>query len=136
MAKEGGLNCVFQASAGSPSSYVSLDGQRSTTFTGEGVNANTTDKNQQGWGSTQNVLRRGTVQIEGQPVWGDTILETIRSAWENGTDVDGQIVFDSAGKKYTGNWQVTAFDISADAEDITSYSITLQNNGALVYAAT
>ena len=95
-----------------------------------------TDKSQQGWSSTLNVLRNGTVNAQGKADWPDSLgLEVIRVAWETGADVEAKLVLNKAGAHYRGNFQVTQFNVSGAQNNATDYAITLQNNGALTYAA-
>ena len=89
-----------------------------------------------GWGSTLNVLRRGTVNCQGKADWPDTDgLDAVRNAWETGVDIEGKIILNAAGANYTGFWQVTQFNASGTHTTATEYNFTLQNNGVLTYAA-
>ena len=136
MAKESGINVLLQVSTGSPTAFVTVAGQQSTEFVGDTETDDITDKGQSGWGSTLNVLRRGTINASGKADWPDTTgIDVIRTAWEGGTDVEAKAILNAAGAHYRGSWQVTSFNISGAQNNATEYSFTLQNNGALTYAA-
>ena len=139
MAKEAGVNVILQVQGQtdtSPTDFVDLAGQQTTEFVGDTETDDITDKTQQGWGSTLNVLRRGTVNVQGKADWPDTTgLDQIRQAWQNGTDIEGKIILNSAGAHFRGFWQVTQFNVSGAFNNATEYNVTLQNNGELVYAA-
>ena len=138
MAKEAGVNVLLQVAdgTGSPTGFVTLAGQQSTEFVGDTETDDITDKSQQGWGSTLNVLRNGTVNAQGKADWPDTQgLDVVRIAWETGADVEAKLVLNKAGAHYHGLFQVTQFNVSGAQSNATEYSITLQNNGALTYAA-
>lgn len=138
MAKEAGTNVLLYVSDGSasPTSFVAVAGQQNTTFQGDTTTDDITDKTHSGWSSTLNVLRGGTVNVSGKADWPDTTgLDEVRDSWENGNDIEGQIVLNSTGSKYTGFFQVTAFQVDGAHNNATNYSFTLQNNGPLTYAA-
>ena len=136
MAKEAGVNVLLQVSTGSPTAFVTVAGQQSTEFVGDTETDDITDKAQAGWGATLNVLRRGTINASGKADWPDTTgIDIIRAAWEAGTDVEAKAILNAAGAHYRGLWQVTSFNVSGAQNNATEYSITLQNNGTLTYAA-
>lgn len=138
MAKESGVNVLLQVSDGaaSPTNFVTVAGQQNTEFVGDTETDDITDKSHAGWGSTLNVLRRGTVNCQGKADWPDTAgLELVRSAWEAGADIEAKVLLNNAGANYSGFWQVTSFNVSGTHTTATDYNFTLQNNGALVYAA-
>lgn len=136
MAKESGVNVKFQVSGGSPTEFVNIAGEQTTEFVGDTRTDDITDKAHGGWSSTLNVLRGGTVNVSGKATWPDLLgLDAIRSAWEGGTDIEGKMIFNSAGANYTGFWQVTAFNISGNFDNSTEFTCTLANNNVLTYAA-
>ncbi len=137
MAKESGINVILQVSdGGSPTSLVTVAGQQNTEFVGDSETDDITDKAQSGWGSTLNVLARGTVNCSGKADWPDlTALDLVRAAWEARTDLEAKIILNAAGANYLGFWQVTSFNISGAFNNATEYSFTIQNNGELIYAA-
>ncbi len=122
--------------AASPTNFVTVAGQQSTDFVGDSETDDITDKSQTGWGSTLNVLRRGTVNCQGKADWPDTAgLDLVRTAWEGGLDIEGKLLLNTAGAHYVGFWQVTSFNVSGTHTTATEYNFTFQNNGALTYAA-
>ncbi len=137
MAKESGVKVLLQVSDGaSPTSFATVAGQQNTEFVGDAETDDVTDKAQQGWGATLNVLRRGTVNCQGKADWPDSAgLDLVRAAWQAGSDVEGKLILNNAGANYRGLFQVTAFNVSGAQDNATEYSFTLANNGALTYAA-
>ncbi len=136
MGKEAGTKVLLQISAGSPSEFVTVGGQQSTEFVGDAETDDITDKAHSGWGSTLNVLRRGTVNCQGKVDWPDLLgVDSIRGAWEGGTDIEGKLLLNDAGANYLGFFQVTSFNVSGTHTNATEYNFTLANNGPLVYAA-
>ena len=138
MAKESGVKVLLQVSDGaqSPTNFVTVAGQQSTEFVGDTETDDITDKSQTGWGSTLNVLRRGTVNCQGKADWPDVAgLDLVRLAWEGGNDIEAKLLLNDAGAHYVGFWQVTSFNVSGTHTTATEYNFTLQNNGQLTYAA-
>ncbi len=136
MAKESGVHVLLAVSEGSPISYVTVAGQQNTEFVGETETDDVTDKSQQGWGATLNVLRRATVTCQGKADWPDSSgLDAVRNAWQSGSDLQCRLTLNAAGANYTGLFQVTAFNVSGTQSDATEYGFTLANNGSLVFSA-
>jgi len=137
MAKEAGTNVLLQVSAGSPTEFITVAGQQSTEFVGDVETDDITDKSHAGWGSTMNVLRRGTVNCQGKADWPDTNgLDAVRNAWENGNEIEAKIILNVAGSHYRGQFHVTQFNASGTHLNATEYNFTLQNAETLVYSAT
>ena len=138
MGKESGTKVLLQVSDGaaSPTNFVTVAGQQNTEFVGDSETDDITDKSHSGWGSTLNVLRRGTVNCSGKADWPDTSgLDLVRTAWQGGNDIEGKVILNNAGAHYVGFWQVTSFNVSGTHTTATEYNFTLQNNGELSYSA-
>lgn len=138
MAFEAGKNVLLAVSDGaaSPTNFVDVAGQQETSWVPETVTDDITDKTNDGWGSSLNVLREGVINCSGKANWPDTTgLEVIDTAWRTGVDVEAQITFNLTGKKYYGFFQVTNFQIEGPVRGATAYTIQLRNNGPLTHAA-
>jgi predicted secreted protein len=135
MAKEKGLNVLLKVGDGDEMSetFTTLDGQRNTTFAGSSTTANTTDKNNGGWETEEQLTRSGQVTSDGQCVWGDTPLQDLLTAWRTGARINCELVLNAAGDKYAGSFSVTNAQISGPYNDMTSYSFTLSPTGALTF---
>lgn len=138
MTKESGTNVLLYVNAGvgSPTSFELVAGQQTTTWVGNTETDDITDKGHGGWGSTISTLIRGQVNCSGKADWPDTNgLDQVRAAWQARTQIEAQIVLNSSGKKYFGNFYVTAFNIDGAHNRATEYSFTLDSAEALNYAA-
>ena len=114
--------------------FAVLAGQQDTEMQGSTTTDDVTDKDQQGWGSTLNVLRQITVTTSGKAKWPDlTGLDALRVAWETGADVNCEIVLNTGGAKYAGAFTVTAWNVSGGHTGATAYNITIENNGVPTY---
>ena len=134
--KELGKNCIFKLSDGaSPPTFTKVAGQQDTKFSGAANAIDTTDKDAGTWGTNISGPKKATVTMSGEAVWPDTAgLEALRTAWDAGDEINGNVVFNSAGANYSGSWCITAFEIDAKATDVTSYNITLMNATSLTWA--
>ena len=137
MAKEAGSNVkLYISDGGSPTSFALLAGQQSTELVGGTETDDITDKGHTGWGSTLNVLRRFTVNVQGKANWLDTTgLDLIRAAWIAGSNVECKLIVNSNGSNYIGLFQVTQFNVSGTHLNATEYSCTMVNNGTITYSA-
>ena len=137
MAKEKGLNVVLQVGDGaSPGEvFTTLAGQRDTTLDGSTTTADTTDKSNAGWETSEAVTRSGQVTCSGQCSWGDAPLEALLAAWRTSNPVNCELVLNAAGDKYAGNFSITAAQISGPFNDMTTYNFTLSPTAALTFTA-
>ena len=133
MAVEKGLKCLLQigATATAPSSYTTLEGQTDTSFDGSVNIADTTDKSNDGWQTGLATTRSGAVSVSGNLYSSRAGLDLLEAAWVAGTTHACKIVFDASGAGYSGDFYVTAFNISGSTNDVTKYSITLTPAAAL-----
>ena len=138
MAKEPGTNVLLQITTeASPTNFVTVAGQQTGSFTGNTESDDITDKSQQGWGSTMNVLVRAQVAVQGKADWPDlTGLDTLRSNWQNRTFLEAKLLLSAAGAHYRGLFSVTQFNINGAYNNATEYDVQLDNAEALVYSAT
>ena len=135
MTKESAKNCIFHVSSDG-TTFGAVEGQNDTQFSGSGSPIDVSDKTSDGWGSTIQGLKSATVSLSGVCNWGsDTYYQILRDAWENQTEIDGRVIFNAAGNHYEGKWSVTQFDCGGSHDGATEFSFTLQNAGALTYAA-
>lgn len=135
--KELGKNCIFKVGDGaSPETFNKVSGQVDTKFAFAANAIDTTDKDSGTWGSSISGPKKATVTLQGEAVWPDTSgLEALRSAFDSGDEINGHAVFNSAGAYYAGSWCITALEIDAPTNDVTKYSITLMNAGALTWSS-
>lgn len=137
MAKEPGTNVLLQVSTeASPTNFVTVAGQQTGSLTGNTETDDITDKAQQGWGSTMNVLVRAQVAVQGKADWPDLNgLDNLRSNWQARTSIECKLILNSAGGHYRGLFFVTQFNVSGAFNNATEYDVQLDNAEALVYAS-
>jgi TP901-1 family phage major tail protein len=138
MAFEKGKEVLLYVSDGaeSPTNFTAVAGQQDTNWVPETTTDDITDKTNDGWESTLQVLHAGVITCSGKAKWPDTTgLELLDTAWRTQVDIEAQIVFNTTGKKYTGFFQVTDLQFQGPVRGATAYTLTLRNNGPLTHAA-
>lgn len=136
MTKLAGKNLLLKVdvSSGSPGSFVTLEGQQQGTFAGESELADITDKANEGWRSSLQVLHGGNIQIAGVHDFPEsTTFQKIRQAWLNQTEITCRLYVNNLGNYWEGSFSVGPFQIEGAYNDAIRYSFTLNNTGALVY---
>ena len=133
MANEKGLTCLLKVgtTASAATTFNTVEGQVDTSFSGSVSTADTTDKGNSGWATGLATTRSGTVQCSGNVLSTRPNLKLLETAWVSGTTHNCQILFDSAGNGYKGDFYVTDFSISGSVNDVAKYSLTLTPAAAL-----
>ncbi|MBF0270319.1 MAG: hypothetical protein HQL44_17195 [Alphaproteobacteria bacterium] len=122
-----GTSCLLYIgnTSSSPSSYTVLEGQTDTSFDGSTNVADTTAKDNSGWQTGVPTTINGTVQCSGTLRDSRANLDALEIAWRNRTSHACKIVFDGAGKGYSGDFYVTQLNIQGPTRDVVKYQITL-----------
>lgn len=133
MASEKGLTCLLMvgATATAPATYTKLEGQTDTSFDGTVNMADATDKDTGAWVTGLSTTRSGTVSASGNLKTPRPMFTLLETAWSGGTTHGCKIVFDSAGKGWTGDFYVSSLSVSGGTGDVLKYSVTLTPAGAL-----
>ena len=133
MANEKGLTCLLRvgATASSPSSYGTLEGQTDTSFDGTVSTADTTDKDSGAWETGLATTRSGAVTVSGNLKSPRPNFDLLETAWLGGTTHGCSIVFNSTGRVYKGDFYVTSLTVSGAHKDVGKYQMTLTPAGAL-----
>lgn len=137
MAKERGTQVLLKVGDGaSPEVFTSLAGQQSTEMNINGNPIDTSDKTTNDWGTALQGIKNMTITCSGQVSWPDTAgLERLRSQMHAGNTVNCRIVLNTAGANYEGAFSITDLSITGDRDNVTSYSLTLQNAAEPTYAS-
>lgn len=96
----------------------------------------TSDKSTDDWATSITGLKNASVTCSGKLDWPDANgLARIKSAWDNGTEVNCQVIIASDDSMYEGAWTVSSFEISGEANGVAEFSFTLAPAAALTYTA-
>ncbi len=132
MAEEKGTACILKVGdAASPEVFTTLEGQTDTSFDGSTTVADTTAKDNAGWETGTSATISGVVSCSGTLRTTRAQLDLLETAWRTRVTKNCQIVFDAAGKGYSGAFFVTQFNIQAPTQDVVRYQITLTPDAAL-----
>lgn len=113
--------------------YALLEGQTSITFSGAVDFADTTDKGNLGWSTAAATTRTGTISVAGNlmETGGRANFDKLKGAWLAGTTYDCQIVIDTAGNGWQGDFYVGIDNLTGDVRDVGKYTLTLTPSAAL-----
>ncbi len=142
MAKELGTNVlVYVRPVGDEDAFTVIAGQRDSQMTRTRRSVDSTDKTTKGWATSSPGLKEASITCSGQCVWPDADgLGVVDEAWDDEAATGGLVEvycqLNAAGKGYHGTAAVASCDISGAAEDHTTYSITLNPNGAMTAVET
>jgi TP901-1 family phage major tail protein len=108
-----------------------LGGQRGATLNRSAELIDVTNKaTGDGWKSSISGFKEWSVDCDGILVLDDTALAAIEAAFASGTAVIVEISDDSSWG-WTGSAYITDFPVEAPYDDASTYSMTLQGDGAL-----
>lgn len=135
MAHESGENVVLKVSdGGSPSSFTTIAGQLSGTFSGSENAIDVTDKDSAKWRNTIGGIRSGSVQCNGVADVPDANgLDMVRDAFRQGNQIECQLHVNAAGDHWLGFFRIASFDEDGDHNDAIKYSMTLESAAALSF---
>lgn len=130
---ESGIKVILKIGDGAGSEvFTELAGQKSTQINLTSSPVDTSNKTTGGWGRTLPGLNNGTVSCSGTAEWPDTAgITRLETAFLARGTVNCELIKNEAGDKWSGAFAITSFDVSGEDNGPTTYSITLQNAGAL-----
>lgn len=131
MAKVAGVDVLLFYNDGT--SDVVLGGQSGATLNRETNIIEVTSK-ESGWAENLAGIKSWSIEAEGYVVVSDKAYDAMEDAWENGEEIDVQIVVPS-GQTYSGKALISEFPLEAPQDDALTFSISLQGTGALSKAA-
>lgn len=110
---------------------VVLGGQKSATLNRSAESMDATAKDSEGnWKEAVAGFKEWSIDADGCFVQDDAAYELLEAAFMDSTEVECYLEFPS-GTKYSGKAIVTDFPIEAPFDDLVTYSLSLQGNGAL-----
>lgn len=103
--------------------------QRGATLNRDAETMDSTAKDVE-WMGTEMSFKSWSVECDGLLVEGDAALDALEIAFNAGEKVSVELALPSGAKK-TGTAVITSFPIEAPYDDLATYSLTLQGDGAL-----
>lgn len=134
MAAQKGSSLLLKIGSGSPVSYATVGGLRSTSITMNDEAVDVTNKDSAG---VRTLLAQGGVNsmsVSGSGVFTDAASEaTLRSAFNAATFSSFQIIIPELGT-YTGSFMVASLEYAGEYNGEVTYSVTLESSGAVSFA--
>jgi hypothetical protein len=116
----------------SPTRWNAVGGQQDGSMEGESVVADISDKADDIWGASLQVLSRAQIQCSGVVVNPDRDgLDFIRTKWSTGTSISARIYSDDLTNYWLGEFFVSDFQEFGTALGAGEYSFTLDNVGVV-----
>jgi TP901-1 family phage major tail protein len=129
MAKVAGVDVLLYASTDGGTTKQVVGGQSGATLNRETNIIEVTSK-ESGWAENLSGVKSWSIECEGYVVVDDTAYTALETAWENGEEIDVEIVVPS-GSTYSGKALIGEFPLEAPQDDAMTFSITLTGSGAL-----
>lgn len=133
MAKVAGVDVLLYANVGETATRQVVGGQSGATLNRETNVIEVTSK-ESGWAENLTGVKSWSIDCEGYVVVDDTAYTALEEAWEEGTEIDVEIVVPS-GSTYSGKAIIASFPLEAPQDDAMTFSLSLTGTGALSKAA-
>ena len=134
MAAQKGSALLLKIGSGSPVSYTTIGGLRSTSITLNDEPVDITNKDSAG---VRTLLAQGGVtslSVSGSGVFLDGTPDgTVRTAFGASSFSSYQILIPDFGT-YTGTFMITSLEYAGEYNGEVTYSITLESSGAVTFA--
>jgi TP901-1 family phage major tail protein len=129
MPKIAGVDVLLYASTDGGTTKNVVGGQSGATLNRETNVIEVTSK-ESGWSENLAGIKSWSIECEGYVVVSDSAYDALETSWENGDEIDVEIVVPS-GNTYSGKAIISEFPLEAPQDDAMTFSITLQGTGAL-----
>ena len=134
MAAQKGSALLLKIGSGSPVTYATIGGLRSTSITMNDEPVDITNKDSAG---VRTLLAQGGVQsmsVSGSGVFTDATSEgTLRTAFGAASFSQYQLVIPDFGT-YTGTFMIASLEYAGEYNGEVTYSVTLESSGAVTFA--
>jgi TP901-1 family phage major tail protein len=134
MAAQKGSSLLLKIGSGSPVSYTTVGGLRSTSITMNDEPVDVTNKDSS---AVRTLLAQGGVSsftVSGSGVFTDAASEaTLRTAFNASSFSSFQIIVPELGT-YTGTFMIASLEYAGEYNGEVTYSVTLESSGAVTFA--
>lgn len=126
-----GIDFLIMVNTGTPEvpAYTKVGGQRGGTINFETDTIDLTSKDSDGWSFEDYGISSWNIEGDGIFTEDDTTHDALINAFMNKESLLVRYKYPS-GKAYEGSVIVTEFPIEAPYDDVATYSVTLQGQGA------
>lgn len=134
MAAQKGASLLLKVGSGSPESFTTIGGLRSTSITLNDEAVDVTNKDSSG---VRELLADGgihSISISGSGVFTDAASETtLRGLMNASTFSNFQVIIPDFGT-YTGAFMVASLEYAGEYNGEVTYSVTLESSGSIAFA--
>ena len=133
-AQKGSALLLKIGNGGSPETFSTVGGLRSTEISLNDETVDVTNKDSSGNRTLLADAGVASVSISGSGVFTDAASETaLKNAWSSGSFVNYQIIIPDFGT-YQGAFQLTALSYAGEFNGEVTYSVTLESSGAVAFS--
>ena len=134
-AQKGALLVLKIGNGGSPESFTTVAGLRSTSIS---LNDETVDVTHKGSSNKRTLLAGAgvnSVSISGSGVFTDDATETtLKNAWASGSHVNYQVFIPDFGT-YQGAFALTSLEYAGEFNGEVTYSVSMESSGNIAFSA-
>tara|TARA_R100000231_G_C5319489_1_gene162993 strand:+ start:517 stop:939 length:423 start_codon:yes stop_codon:yes gene_type:complete len=137
-AQKGALLVLKIGNGGSPESFTTVAGLRSTSISLNDETVDVTNKGDGTGSSNKRTLLAGagvnSVSISGSGVFTDDATETtLKNAWASGSLTNYQVFIPDFGT-YQGAFQLTSLEYAGEFNGEVTYSVSLESSGTIAFS--
>ena len=133
-AQKGSALLLKIGNGGSPETFTTVGGLRSTEISLSDETVDVTNKDSSGNRTLLADAGIASVSISGSGVFTDAASETaLKNAWNSATLSNYQVIIPDFGT-YEGAFQVTALSYAGEFNGEVTYSVTLESSGAVAFS--
>jgi len=135
MSAAAGKDFLLQAGdGGSPETFTTFGGIRSSAITINGENIDVTDQNCGQWQTLLSGAGISKVSVSGSGIFNNTANEQTAITHCIGKVVSNFKLIDGTGKAFSGAFKITKLERKGDYKGAQEYSMSLESSGAVTYA--
>ena len=137
MAAQKGSLLLLKAdtAGGSPQSYATLAGLRTTTWTINGEDVDVTTKDDDGWRRRLAGAGVRSLSISAAGVFQDSAAEEVVRGWAFDQSINWFQITLENGDRIEGQFQLSNYERSGEFSGAEQYSLTLNSHGQVFYTA-
>lgn len=120
---------------GSPQSYTTIAGLRTTTWTINGEDVDVTTKDDDGWQQRLSGAGVRSVNISASGIFQDSVVEETVRGWAFAQTINWFLLQFENGDTLESQFQISNYERTGDHDGAETYSLTLNSHGTPSYVA-
>ncbi len=137
MAAQKGKLVLLKAdlAAGSPQSYTTIAGLRTTTWTVNGEDVDVTTKDDDGWQQRLSGAGVRSISISANGIFQDSVVEETVRGWSFDQTINWFLITFENGDTLECQFQISNYERTGDHDGAENYSLSLNSHGTPNYVA-